>query len=1543
LNGRDIVHRDVKPANILLAGGVAKLTDFGLARLSVNDVTKTLGGTPLYQSPEMFEGKVVKGASDQYCLAMTYAELRRGEHPFADYLEGAGKKRGVQHAHRFEAPNLRGLSEGEQKVLKTALAKQYQDRFVTCTEFVEALQEAVAEEATAARVPPKSDEFEAEPDFKYEDEPASGGFGWLTAAVLLLAVIGGGIGFYFWNRPKPDAIAGEIKNNIDQFVLVDPPEVDKAWIEVERGDKLGSPWKEDVREHFTDFTHNRIADLEKAGDMKTATATAKLLRNHMPEDTALDGTKRNWLQNIDGQIGRGAVAALSEIRDFEQILRDEKLPSPYREVLNSAKAIEAVESGKGKADDAFASLHALPEQAAQLRPPLYKRLAEQCLKTDQFLPLFKATSEAKQVWPEAGQFRITTYDRLVKRLSHAIYEEVGEWGVNEIYNTHLKDNEKANVREPVRTAYVKRMGTLLQKVHDKFAVDPKGWQAILEKVDELRVEFSNSYQEALKGTPDDLRHFWKCVYELDKCLSETSPQPKEVFKHYVALLDAKGTPRDAKGMPSPLDFDKHILLLVELAKQHPGEFDKTQLERIADRSKQFRLQPQTIAMVKNIGPIAQVQGQVAKSLANVATLYGKGDFAECKKHLKLIDQKADDFKQNHAKFDALDALVHAQLVDTDVPRLVGAWKTLPAGDKTELGKHFAAVADKYLKDHWREAPVGDQKNGWRLRMDLCEAGPPEKSAVVAASALECRIELKEAKNLPAEWQSLSELLQKSPWPGEPQVGRAYSGYLKALAHAADKQSAANALVEIQDVLPQLPSDYRKQRAVNMLVDASPKPRRQGTLDDQFKESGARDAFSWLSLAVALNLDKKLELPGERMIDLVLATACQPNLDAATREKAAALATKLIADTELFKKDDLSKAIYPLTMAYARLSDQPATVVRAYAELLDRLKAADRKEIGDLEFSREVLRKGIDLGRPNAKAPEDKANLARLIGEQADMILTDKEDPEKLAQWNKEFNGDALAEAQKLFAEASKLDSKNSIYRAGSQWLSGFSKLQSARLKENEAEKQAAYGTSISILQLALDSAKGLEPSQLLFLSRLYLDLHQAELEFGNYYWSLHYWLPKGYGANYDARSKMMARLNSALSYAQKAKEALNGAGDKAVDFEIQIHEALGKAHDGLANLAEVDHQQNFSKAQEQFNNAIDTLKSNRPTSWTGRGLVRYNWARFEKDKDAKTALLKKAEKDLIEANRLAGDGWEAIEPNYFLAKVYDDLDKLKIGRPHIYAKVMSLYDSLPAKPSESNFAQNTARHYVKEAVLRLSRPSTPQLETYARFMQGIDPSCAADLFLRHAAVSWQAAGKDVVTGLDKIAGANPGALESAVVVMRAKHVAKTYQDDQTKKIEIPEMERAKLLKQLRKNCKVAPDDYLRLWSRYTLAGVLYYSKEAKDADEACENYLEAKKIADELLRKHGTIEEIKEYRKWKSSNFKVWTDLDVNDWDRLFILYEDGANLLYALAVGKKRDEYLKEAASFVNAALNLMKRDHTERERVETLKRKIEADMRMK
>jgi serine/threonine protein kinase len=137
LHARGVLHRDVKPSNVLLDGeGTAALADFGLARASDSTqltVEGQLLGTPHYLAPELIEGREATRKSDVYALGCVLYECLAGEPPFAG--RGAAE---IGFAHLTEPapdPRLRRaeLPEGAAQAVLAALEKDPAERPTTAT------------------------------------------------------------------------------------------------------------------------------------------------------------------------------------------------------------------------------------------------------------------------------------------------------------------------------------------------------------------------------------------------------------------------------------------------------------------------------------------------------------------------------------------------------------------------------------------------------------------------------------------------------------------------------------------------------------------------------------------------------------------------------------------------------------------------------------------------------------------------------------------------------------------------------------------------------------------------------------------------------------------------------------------------------------------------------------------------------------------------------------------------------------------------------------------------------------------------------------------------------------------------------------------------------------------------------------------------------------------------------------------------------------------------------------------------------------------
>lgn len=151
---RSIIHRDMKPQNVLFDDGDnAFLTDFGIAKVLDNrafssgslDLTRPgiSMGTPLYMSPEQWRSIPVDGRADVYGLGVILFEMLTGRLPFVSETPV-----GMMHAHVYEAPpplrSLRpDLPESIERVVVKALAKEPDLRWQTAGELAEAFNIAL--------------------------------------------------------------------------------------------------------------------------------------------------------------------------------------------------------------------------------------------------------------------------------------------------------------------------------------------------------------------------------------------------------------------------------------------------------------------------------------------------------------------------------------------------------------------------------------------------------------------------------------------------------------------------------------------------------------------------------------------------------------------------------------------------------------------------------------------------------------------------------------------------------------------------------------------------------------------------------------------------------------------------------------------------------------------------------------------------------------------------------------------------------------------------------------------------------------------------------------------------------------------------------------------------------------------------------------------------------------------------------------------------------------------------------------------------------
>jgi predicted Ser/Thr protein kinase len=152
---RGIVHRDVKPGNLLLdTQGRVHVADFGVATAAGLDTvtqTGTVIGTAGYLSPEQAQGRESTPASDRYALGVVAFELLTGSRPFANDSPTAEAAAHVTAPVPSASRREHRLPPQVDAVFDRALAKHPDDRFSSCGELVAALRHAFDESDGATR------------------------------------------------------------------------------------------------------------------------------------------------------------------------------------------------------------------------------------------------------------------------------------------------------------------------------------------------------------------------------------------------------------------------------------------------------------------------------------------------------------------------------------------------------------------------------------------------------------------------------------------------------------------------------------------------------------------------------------------------------------------------------------------------------------------------------------------------------------------------------------------------------------------------------------------------------------------------------------------------------------------------------------------------------------------------------------------------------------------------------------------------------------------------------------------------------------------------------------------------------------------------------------------------------------------------------------------------------------------------------------------------------------------------------------------------
>jgi serine/threonine-protein kinase len=143
-HGRNVIHRDIKPGNIMYdsVSGDLKITDFGIARLIDINRTRTgvVLGTPSFMSPEQIEGGNVKGHTDLFALGVSLYELLAGRLPFRGTSMTNLMFVIANEPHERLSAVRSGLPAGLDAIIDRALDKNPRERFARGRDFAAALR-----------------------------------------------------------------------------------------------------------------------------------------------------------------------------------------------------------------------------------------------------------------------------------------------------------------------------------------------------------------------------------------------------------------------------------------------------------------------------------------------------------------------------------------------------------------------------------------------------------------------------------------------------------------------------------------------------------------------------------------------------------------------------------------------------------------------------------------------------------------------------------------------------------------------------------------------------------------------------------------------------------------------------------------------------------------------------------------------------------------------------------------------------------------------------------------------------------------------------------------------------------------------------------------------------------------------------------------------------------------------------------------------------------------------------------------------------------
>lgn len=341
-HAKGVVHRDLKPDNVMIAGGKVFVLDFGIARmLSTGDAQSTLLtgkgawiGTPSYMAPEQWSAEGAGPASDRYALGVMAFELLSGKLPF----QAPTLPQMMEQHFRAPVPALstRGAVAARSSfdpVLARAMAKDPDKRFATSKELVAALRDAAGKKLRKSVGPPRSM--------------------WMPAAIGagVLAVAIGGVVLVRGGPKRNDSDSPAASSGLVEFEIRSNP----SRATVMRGDRMygTTPAKLEVK----DGEHLELT-IKKPGyaAQKKSVAAGKDARGVDIVLSPISGFEGTWVLP-DGQLRAFARSGDEHVDVFKlQSLKGDR--EFYRKFM-----FEAADSGV-----VFASTETIVDQRAPSEP-----------------------------------------------------------------------------------------------------------------------------------------------------------------------------------------------------------------------------------------------------------------------------------------------------------------------------------------------------------------------------------------------------------------------------------------------------------------------------------------------------------------------------------------------------------------------------------------------------------------------------------------------------------------------------------------------------------------------------------------------------------------------------------------------------------------------------------------------------------------------------------------------------------------------------------------------------------------------------------------------------------------------------------------------------------------------------------------------------------------------------------------------------------------------------------------------------------------------